>query len=192
MLVVLVMLVLVNQVGWVMDLGDYSQRARDARQDRLETKLFNSRNIGGQWSVFDVDFRTQPDVTDKHLDRENRFWTEDRPFYLAQMGAHDHEGNWKIKAFTTTWIRWGGNPGEGISYCTVALNHTLYEFYNATPGSWSTRGDAALDRKSARMQRDYEVAAMTTTALRSTPTHMELHRPIKQQSQESSSGTDIY
>jgi hypothetical protein len=31
MLVVLVMLVLVNQVCWVMDLGDNSQRARDAR-----------------------------------------------------------------------------------------------------------------------------------------------------------------
>lgn len=54
----------------------------------------------------------------------------------------------------------------------MALNHTLSEFYNATPGSWSTRGDDALDRKRARMQRDYEVAAMMTAALRSTLAHM--------------------
>ena len=40
----------------------------------------------------------------------------------------------------------------------------------------SARGDDALDRKSARMQRDYEVAVMMTAALRSTLAHMKLHR----------------
>jgi hypothetical protein len=35
-------------------------------------------------------------------------------------------------------------------------------YFDATPGTWSTRGDDSLDRKSARMQRDYEIAAMMT------------------------------
>jgi hypothetical protein len=51
-------------------------------------------------------------------------------------------------------------------------------FFDATPGSWSTRGDDALDRKSARMQRDYEIASKMTAALRSTLAHMWLRRPI--------------
>src|ERR1035437_9162697 len=63
LVVALVVLLIVNQVGWIVDLGDRSQRARDARQDRLETLLHSNGDIGGQWSVFDVDFRTQPDPT---------------------------------------------------------------------------------------------------------------------------------
>jgi hypothetical protein len=78
MLVVLATLVLINQVGWVIDLGDRSQRAHDARIDRLETQLANTGSPGGQWSVFDVDFRTPPGPT-AHLDRENRFWDDNRP-----------------------------------------------------------------------------------------------------------------
>ena len=56
----------------------------------------------------------------------------------------------------------------------------LATFYDSTPGSWPTRGDDALDRKSARMQRDYEVAAMMTAALRSALAHIELHRPVSE------------
>ena len=174
MVVVLLVVVLVNQLGWIVDLGERSERGRDGRQNDLETRLLSQAN---QWSVFDVDFRTQPDPTDKHLDRENRFWTDERPFNIAQI---EDDVNWKTKAFTTTWIRWGGDPGEGIPYCTVALNGTFAEFYDATPGSWSTRGDDALDRKSARMQRDYEIAAMMTASLRSTLAHMKLGRPISE------------
>jgi hypothetical protein len=166
--------VLVNQLGWIVDLGDRSERGRDGRQNDLETRLLSQAN---QWSVFDVDFRTQPDPTDEHLARENRFWTDERPFNIAQI---EDDVNWQTKAFTTTWIQWGGDPGEGIPYCTVALNGTFAKFYDATPGSWSTRGDDALDRKSARMQRDYEIAAMMTAALRSTLAHMKLHRPISE------------
>lgn len=96
MVVVIVILVLVNQAGWVVDLGDRSQRARDARQNRLEAQLAPSP--GGNWSVFDVDFRTQPDPT-AHLDRENRFWDDSRPLYEAQG---EEDVNWRTKDFTTT------------------------------------------------------------------------------------------
>src|ERR1035441_361499 len=176
MVVVLVIFVLVNQAGWVVDLGDRSQRARDARQDRLEAQLAPSP--GGNWSVFDVDFRTQPDPTSQ-LDRENRFWDDERPLYEAQ---EEEDVNWRTKAFTTTWLfGWGGNPGEGIPYCTVLMHpDRVADFYDATPGSWSTRGDDALDRKSARMQRDYEIAAMMTASLRSTLAHVKLHRPLSE------------
>ena len=158
MVAVLVGLVLMQQVGWVINLGDRSEHARDARQDRLETLLHSNGDIGGQWSVFDVDFRTQPDPTDKSIDRENRFWDDTRPLYAAQM---EEDVNWKTKAFTTTWIQWGGNPGEGIPYCISAMHPDRPETpYDATPGPWDTRGDDALDRKSARMQRDYEIAGI--------------------------------
>src|ERR1017187_11020091 len=48
------------------------------------------------------------------------------------------------------------------------------------PPSWSTRGDDALDRKSARMQRDYEIAAMMTASLRSALAHIKLNRPLSE------------
>jgi hypothetical protein len=53
-------------------------------------------------------------------------------------------------------------------------------FFGAPPGSWSTRGDDAIDRKSARIQRDYEIAAMMTAALRASLAHMKQHRPISE------------
>ena len=100
MVVVLVTLLLVNQVGWIVDLGDRSQRARDARQDRLETQLAAELNPGGQWSVFDVDFRPQPDPTNKSINRENPFWDDSSPLYAAQV---EEDENRKTKAFRTTW-----------------------------------------------------------------------------------------
>jgi hypothetical protein len=176
MIVVLVMLLLVNQVGWITNIGPRSRRARDARQNRLEAQLAPSP--GGPWSVFDVDFRTQPDPTD-HLSREDRFWDDSRPLYAGQM---EEDVNWRTKAFTTTWLYgWGGNPGEGIPYCTVLMHPgRAATFYDASPGSWATRSNDALDRKSARMQRDYEIAAMMTASLRSTLAHMKLHRPMSE------------
>jgi hypothetical protein len=170
----LLLLLFVQQAGWLVNIGPRSRRARDAQQNRLEAQLAPSP--GGQWSVFDVDFRTQPDPTD-HLYRENRFWDDSRPLYMAQR---EDDVNWKTKAFTTNWIvGYGGNPGEGIPYCTVLMHPgPMATFYNATPGSWGTRSKDALDRKSARMQRDYEIAAMMTASLRSTLAHMKLHRPM--------------
>jgi hypothetical protein len=48
----------------------------------------------------------------------------------------EEDVDWRTKAFATTWLfGWGGNPGEGIPYCVVALNHTLSKFHNVTPGS---------------------------------------------------------
>jgi hypothetical protein len=74
----------------------------------------------------------------------------------------EEDVNWKTNAFRTNWaVGYGGNPGEGIPYCFVVMHPGRpATFYDATPGSWDTRGEDALDRKSARMQRDYEVAAM--------------------------------
>lgn len=172
----LILLLFVNQAGWLVNIGSRSQRARDARQLRLESQLAPSP--GGPWSVFDVDFRMQPDPTD-HLDRENRFWDDSRPLYMAQR---EDDVNWKTKAFTTRWnVGYGGNPGEGIPYCTVLMHPgRAATFYDATPGTWDTRAQDALDRKSARMQRDYEIAAMMTASLRSTLAHMKLHRPLSE------------
>ncbi len=175
MVVVLVMLLLVNEAGWLVNLGSRSQRARNARQNRLEAQIDPSP--GRHWSVFDVDFRIQPNPV-ANIGRENRFWDDDRPLYKAQM---EEDENWDTKAFTTTWIRWGGNPGEGIPYCTMLMHSDrVADFYDATPGSWSTRSDDALDRKSARMQRDYEIAAMMMASLRSTLAQMKLHRPLSE------------
>ena len=73
------------------------------------------------------------------------------------------------------------NPDEGIPYCVAAMHpDRLTPFFDATPNVWSARGDDAAIRKSARMQRDYEIAAMMTASLRSTLAHMELHRPISE------------
>jgi hypothetical protein len=134
MVVVLVGLLAMDQVGWVVGIGSRGLFERDSRNDRLETQVA-SHGPFGQWSVFDVDFRTQPDPRDTDLGIENRFWTDDRAFNMAQNGpAWGTKDNLKTKAFTTTWIKWGSNAGEGIAYCSVAFHPRTASFYDATPG----------------------------------------------------------
>jgi hypothetical protein len=131
MLMVLVILVLVNQVGWIVDLGERSQRARISRNNELESQLGVGPDAdGGQWSAFDVDFRTQPNPTDKRMTPANRFWDNAEPF-----SWQEHEpDNWRAKAFTTTWIGWGSNPDEGIPYCIAAMHpDRVTPFFDATP-----------------------------------------------------------
>jgi hypothetical protein len=173
-------LVLVNQVGWVVDLGERSQRGRVEHNNQVEGQIAS----GGFQSVFDIDFRTQPDVTAKYVENYDRFWDDSTPFgFSVGYGVT----NRTVKAFSLRKIGDGwGQPDAGIPYCMAAL-HVIRptNFFNDTPDSWwagddhpLNRNDDALDRKSARMQRDYEVAAMMTAALRSTLAHMKLGRPV--------------
>ena len=173
-------LVLVNQVGWVVDLGERSQRGRVEHNNQVEGQIANH----GFQSVFDIDFRTQPDVTAKYVENYDRFWDDSTPFgFSVGYGVT----NRTVKAFSLRKIGDGwGQPDAGIPYCMAAL-HVIRptNFFNDTPDSWwagddhpLNRNDDALDRKSARMQRDYEVAAMMTAALRSTLAHMKLGRPV--------------
>jgi len=175
-----IILVLVNQVGWVVDLGERSQRGRVAHNNQVEGQIAS----GGFQSVFDIDFRTQPDVTAKYVENYDRFWDDSTPFgFSVGYGVT----NRTVKAFSLRKIGDGwGQPDAGIPYCMAAL-HVIRptNFFNDTPDSWwagddhpLNRNDDALDRKSARMQRDYEVAAMMTAALRSTLAHMKLGRPV--------------
>ena len=175
-----IILVLVNQVGWVVDLGERSQRGRVEHNNQVEGQIAS----GGFQSVFDIDFRTQPDVTAKYVENYDRFWDDSTPFgFSVGYGVT----NRTVKAFSLRKIGDGwGQPDAGIPYCMAAL-HVIRptNFFNDTPDSWwagddhpLNRNDDALDRKSARMQRDYEVAAMMTAALRSTLAHMKLGRPV--------------
>ena len=175
-----IILVLVNQVGWVVDLGERSQRGRVEHNNQVEGQIANH----GFQSVFDIDFRTQPDVTAKYVENYDRFWDDSTPFgFSVGYGVT----NRTVKAFSLRKIGDGwGQPDAGIPYCMAAL-HVIRptNFFNDTPDSWwagddhpLNRNDDALDRKSARMQRDYEVAAMMTAALRSTLAHMKLGRPV--------------
>jgi hypothetical protein len=175
-------LVLVNQVGWVVDLGERSQRGRVEHNNQVEGQIAS----GGFQSVFDIDFRTQPDVTAKYVENYDRFWDDSTPFgFSVGYGVT----NRTVKAFSLRKVGDGwGQPDAGIPYCMAALHvDRRTNFFNDTPGSWwasddhpLNRNDDALDRKSARMQRDYEVAAMMTAALRSTLAHMKLGRPVSE------------
>ena len=175
-------LVLVNQVGWIVDLGERSQRGRVEHNNQVEGQIAS----GGFQSVFDIDFRTQPDVTAKYVENYDRFWDDSTPF---GFGVGYGVTNRTVKAFSLRKVGDGwGQPDAGIPYCMAALHvDRRTNFFNDTPGSWwasddhpLNRNDDALDRKSARMQRDYEVAAMMTAALRSTLAHMKLGRPVSE------------
>src|SRR5260370_37499904 len=82
--------------------------------------------------------------------------------------------NDQVKPFKTVQVA-GGFPDHGIPYCVSTGG-----IFDTTLGPWSTRADIALDRKSARMRIDYEVAAQMTAALRSTLVHMRLRRPMSE------------
>jgi hypothetical protein len=176
---------LVNQVGWIVDLGERSQRGRVEHNNQVEGQHLQGDDfagIGKGLSVFDIDFRTQPNPATQGDVRYNRFWLSGEGGIPPENDEGD-SSNAKMKAFTLLPIGngWGDYPDHAIPYCMAALYlERPTDFFNDTPGSWWTRNDDALDRKSARMQRDYEVAAMMTAALRSTLAHMKLGRPVSE------------
>jgi hypothetical protein len=176
----LIFLLFYRQVGWIIDIGPRSQRDRDARAQFQvqQLKQYNgeSDDLGREWAQYDVDFRTQPDPA-ADLESRDRFWPDDRLPWVESDVWDSTADNHRTKAFTT--IPSGGGDGRhGIPYCVVALHPGMKAaFFDDAPGGWGTRWNDALDRKSSRMQRDYEIGAMMTAALRHTLANLKLHRP---------------
>lgn len=177
LILVALVILAINEFGWIVDLGSRSERARIARADYLQRQLhdFDHPDTSGytDWAVYDIDFRRQPDPTDPDIDPENRFWDDYLPW--NQADTQDHPGdNRTVKAFTTGWGLADGMPHHGIPYCIPSLRPGYAEnSFDSAPDSWSKRSDDALDRKGARMYRDYETAALMTAALRSAIVHIK-------------------
>jgi hypothetical protein len=176
----IIFLVFINHVGWILDLGPRSEHSRAVHIAEMERTLkgYNGDEDAAtgrtSWFTYKIDFRRQPD-----LDKPKTVLdTHDQDFYYGGDGdSAPTDSDWAedapYKAFTTTILNHPLESSEGIPYCVAPS-----PIFDTSLEPWAERGDSALDRKAARMRRDYEVAAVMTAALRSTIIHLKLHRSL--------------
>ncbi len=177
LIVGLILVLIYDQVGWIVNVGPRSMSDRAAVTDSIEKHLkpYDGDSVadadGEDWFTFQVDFRSLPNIDSTHIDPNDQFHIQPvHDYILTQFNEKPPTG---IKPFRTKELS-GGPLGLGVPYC-VPPNVT---FFDTTPGGWWDRGRVALDRKAARMRRDYEAAAQMSAALRATIVTLKLHRPI--------------
>ncbi len=173
-------LIFINQVGWIVDLGDRSERAR---QDQV--------NSIGDSLTHDSDGRPMLDITVNFTDRASDWDAKNYPgqpwhgqdhFWITEGDSYDIKGSEApdesrfepeshyrtLDSFQLTYDR-ATAVLRGFPFCHVGHS----EMYETKLGSWSERNETILDRKSARMHRDFETAAIMVAALRSALAHLK-------------------
>lgn len=169
--VMLIGWIFVSQIGWIVDLGPRSERARDAMVDQV------GRNISAPGEGLSV-----LDLTVNFTDRA--YWDQDRSsewaepdFFWADWQKNYEDAGLGLDppAIDSFQIQQGRQSldidDHGIQFCHVGHPG----LYSTALGSWSDRGDPGfvLGRKSARMRRDFETAAIMISALRSALAHLK-------------------
>lgn len=150
-ILLLILWLLRNQVGWIVDCGP---RSESARQD-----LVNS--IGQDFAPgFSEAGNGLVDVAVDFADRSS---------------APTGEGSDTVYPFQLQIERQNA-PFGGIPFCVLG-NPGMFESGRT---GWGEMGDPeiALNRKSGRMRRDYETAALMTAALRSALAHLKVGQTL--------------
>lgn len=175
-----VLLIGCNFAGWLLDIGPRSEHSRQVHIAAIEEKMrhYDGDAIDAQsrdnWFAYQVDFRHQPDI------EQPKFLTTEKTenYIYRDSTLHPDQDTWSsntlYKAFDSTTLNNPTEESQGIPYCVPAS-----PIFDTSLGTWDQRGDSALDRKAARMRRDYEIAAVMTAALRSAIIHLKLHRSVK-------------
>jgi len=164
-------LLFLNQVGWITDLGPRSERARMAAIEDIHL------DDGYPFADIDIDFRNRASLYEaEHLgdipwEARDHFWVKTRRVYITQ---DEEDRVHTITSFAIVMDAGRGTPDRGIPFCHMGLPG----IFDTSLGSWGDRGEPELmlDRKSARMRRDYETAAIMVSALRGTLAHLKLHQ----------------
>jgi hypothetical protein len=180
-----IMCLFVNQFGWLVDLGSRSERARD----EIVRDIGNEMSAGHTHVIeTEVDFgkRSPVGLPTEHGEpgsipyhSPDHFWVANPGDYLAIKSyespedAPDYSNDYRLKGvapFVTTEQR-GDVTFRAFTYCHIGTPG----LFDTKLHSWSERGDpkTMLNRKSARLNRAFETAAVMTGALRSALAHMK-------------------
>lgn len=157
-----------NNAGWIVNVGDHSQKERQAKIETIEAGLVDH----GYNTV-------RPDYGDFKIDLSHRSeamnWDE----------SHEHPADaWR---YWLTWVRTdadyqmaagitahgiAGTIGDYPEVCALSLDSSNFD---TNLHGWEGRSDDSFRRKSARMYSAYANAAIMATVLRSTLTRLKLH-----------------
>lgn len=163
------------QAGWIVDYGPRSEQARQAVVDQIRDRAHSS------WTDITIDFRKRASWYDQQhewatepWEARDHFWVRTRSDYYAADTGPDEVHT--VTPFVIDRDEWEGVPDRGIPYCHVGFAR----LYDTSLGSLGDRAEPSLmlDRKSTRMRRDYETAAIMVAALRSTLAHLKAHQSV--------------
>lgn len=165
----------ISQVGWVVDMGLRSQRARDEQAQAIAASLGDNRK--GVDVTVDFSDRAsnwdEANYSGQPWHGQDHFWVTEQDYVTKAQEVTGGEPNPESKFSTLDPFRLTGHrvntPLRGFPFC-----HTGHpEEYETKLGPWAERPDTILDRKSARMHRDFETAAIMIAALRSALAHLK-------------------
>jgi len=171
--------VFISQVGWVVDLGLRSQHARNEQVQALATSLGGDYNSARKNIDITVSFADRASDWDaknypgQPWHGQDHFWITEEDYVTKGQEAPgvwtDPESQYKaLDPFQLT-AEHAFTPLRGFPFCHVG-HPGMYE---TKLGIWSERPDTILDRKSARMHRDFETGAIMIAALRSALAHLK-------------------
>jgi hypothetical protein len=171
----------IRHTGWIVDLGPRSERARQEVVDQLSKSLDGDFNTGQKMVDVTVSFvdraggtYTYEGDSPEAWKQKDHFWVTNRAAYLddsAYFSGEDQVERYRtLLAFILTAHR-ERMPLLGFSYCHTG-NPGIFD---TKLGKWGEREDPEylVARKSGRMRRDYETAAIMVAALRSALAHLK-------------------
>lgn len=175
--------IFINTFGWTVDLGDRSERAREAVVTDLSNDIYADGYAHRQWIDIAVNFvnRAGGPYSDEgdpqpSWQSPDHFWVTIRSQYMDDPGYFIEEkgAGWEHYATLSPFVLTTSKadmPLYGFPYCHLGEA----AIFDTSPGSWSDRGDPKylVDRKSGRIRRDYETAAIMVSALRSALAHLK-------------------
>jgi len=161
------------QAGWIVDYGPCSELARQEIVEHIRDRAYT------RWIDITIDFSKRASWYDQEQNPTDPWIARDhfRVRTLSDYYADDEADEVRtVTPFVIDRDEWEGVPDRGIPYCHMGYAR----LYDTSLGSWGDRAEPSLmlDRKSARMRRDYETAAIMVAALRSTLAHLKAHQSV--------------
>jgi hypothetical protein len=171
----------INHIGWIVDVGPRSEWARQEVVDQLSKSISGGYNETRKMIDITVEFGSRSGGTYSYEGgfkdpwrQPDHFWVTRRTDYVADIsyatGMDQPETSPTLLPFVLREHR-ASTQLLGFPYC-----HTGHPAIFATkPGPWGNNEDPhyLLDRKSGRMRRDFETAAIEVAALRSALAHLK-------------------
>jgi hypothetical protein len=175
----------ISQTGWIVDVGPRSERARIDQINSLGASLIGDYNSSRKMVDVTVNFAYRARGGDEQSypgqpwHGQDHFWVTEEDYVTKGQGipgvSTDPESKYRtLNPFQLSDER-AITPLRGFPFCHVGHSG----MYETALGPWSERPDTILDRKSARMHRDFETAAIMVAALRSALAHLKAGQDLR-------------
>lgn len=177
----------IKHTGWIVDVGPRSEWARQEVVDQMSASISEGYNETRKMIDITVEFGSRAGTPytyeggfKESWRQPDHFWVTKRTDYVADVsyatGMTQPETYHTLSPFVLREHR-ASTQLLGFPYCQTGHSR----IFQTALSSWSDREDPnnLIDRKSGRMRRDYETAAIMVSALRSALAHLKARQSLE-------------